>query len=295
MKKIPTKVPTCFARASLVHRQCSKKAKSFLETTINESKDKKPNKTPSAKQRGRPRGKKNTSVGSGKDKEPSTKRGRGRLKGAKNKNPKVAPTAKPSRQLNKAPKVIDTDLKGIKMPNATFIPVQHDPELSISKIFDLLDLCPGRNEITGDFHNMAMDNMQFIFNRVLNRHGGRHSDMIRHRLAIELDPDPFKRVSSGQKWLSSVIMDYYGWYLNDETVHTRENVYYLSSMARYSYVQAGYDAFRSIPSYIRHAHTQIQYSMLTDVDELAEDHTPETCLRVAGDPLMFKGHHLYLC
>ena len=264
-----------------------KKAQSFLETTIDESKEVKPNKVPSGKQRGRPREKRNTSVGeSGKSDEPAKKRGRGRPNGAKNKKPKVTPTAKPSIKPNEGPKtkVIDVDIYTIQKPNATFIPVQHNPELSTRKILDLLDLCPRINDIISEYR-IEDHNMLDIFRNIINRHGGLQSDMLRHRLAIELDPDPFNKATSFQKWLSSDIMDHYGWYLNDRAVHGRESVYYLSSLARYSYVQARNDAIRSIPEYIRQVHTQVQYSMLTDAEELERDHSPEKGLEVAGDPL----------
>ena len=304
-KETLSKGPSCIPERVWYISSARKKAQSFLETTLEESK--KPNKNTSGKQRGRPRGKSKASMGEsdkseqptnkkgcGKPKEtsnkgssedkseqPTKKRGRGRPKGSSNKKPKVAPTSTDS---SKKPTKTSKGIT-IKNPNPPFIPVQHNPERSIGKIFDLLDQCPGRTDINGEFHTMDMNEMVFVFNSVLNRHGGQQSDMMRHRLAIELDPDPFKRVSSAQKWLSSDIIDHYGWYLNDQATHGRNNVYYLSSIARYSYVRAGYNAPRSIPEYIRHAHTQIQYSMLTDVDELLQDHTLEKGLRVSGDPL----------
>ena len=52
--------------------------------------------------------------------------------------------------------------------NATFIPVQHNLVLRISKILDLLNLRPEKNKITSDYHNMDNDDMPFVFNNVIN-------------------------------------------------------------------------------------------------------------------------------
>ena len=184
-------------------------------------------------------------------------------------------------------KVINVDdSKVIEAVPDQFRPIWHDPQESISRIIDLLFQCPKHDRITHHYPIMDSHRMLGIYNNILHGYGMQQSDMMRHRLAIELHPDPFNEGTSQQKWLSSEIMDHYGWLLHDKALHGRSNVYYLSSIARYIFMQARSSVTsRCIRDYIENAHQPVHYSVHVDSDELEDNHTPEKGLEVAGDPL----------
>ena len=158
----------------------------------------------------------------------------------------------------KNPRKVPTKPNVLIRPSFYLIPV--DGPRTINEITRLIDLSVNRDMLVA-MMPLALDRhaMLTTYQAVIARYSDRLSDQLVRRLAVELHPDPFGIGYTTQKWLSSDVMNVFGAHLRDLWRGERgmPSVYYLSSNARYNYINHRDEC---VHRYIQSAHAAIPFS-----------------------------------
>ena len=249
-----------------------KKATALLDMVINDSKGTFKPQKPASKPTGRPRGR-----------PPGT----GKSKTSKKPAAKIPAHSKGKNKVPKGKDVIDlTNYTIPVVDSGQFIPIQCDVDDSLNRIMDSLLSCHTSTvERILSLYSMDEACMRNLFQTLIAVYGLRLSDDIKNKLAIELHPDPFGLGTARQKWLSTEVMDYYGWYLRDIATRRGKSVYYLSSLSRFLFLRHRGTEDLYLQDYLVNTHTAVQYSMDKDSDALEDGHTVYKGFERAGDPL----------